>query len=347
MMIRPSILTLAALAGLALLGALFFGLAPAPVEPPSPAMNNPVEVVAPENESPREGRAVPTAWAPHIKFANITDSTPDAVTRLIGDVTVGTNGVPSEFQAGRLQAFIEALSTNDYAAAFRQLNGLQAVNATATGRELQLRLLQRWAANDLPAAVLALDQLRAEDRPEAYERLAAVWAKQDLSAAIAWTEQLPEGAERQQAALSIAYEAAFTNPREALVLAGQMPVPPEKRDLISQAASSWAAGEPELAAGWAKQIQDQPLREQVLAAIATAWADQDPAAAAQLVLDSLSQGREQENAVLGIVQRLTFKNVEAAAAWVAEFPDGALRETALAEMNRILERRQLVAAPKL
>jgi hypothetical protein len=346
-MTRRSLLKLAALAGLASLGALFFGLAPAPDEQASPGMNPPVELVAPKSGSPRAERTAESAWVPKIKFTAIPDSFRDEVAKLIADMAAETNGVPSEFQAGRLQAFVENISTNDYAAVFRRLNELQAADPTAAGQDLQLRLLQRWAEGDLPAAVLALDQLRAEDRPEACERVATAWARQNLSESIAWAQQLPEGADRQGAFLSIAYEAAFTNPREALVLAGQMTVLPEKRDLISQAASSWAADAPEIAAGWAKQIQDQPLREQVLAAIAIAWADKDPFAAAQLVIGSLSQGQAQANAVLGIVQRLAFKDVEAATAWVAQFPEGALRETALAEMNRISERRQLVAVPGL
>src|SRR4051812_19073946 len=209
-MIRPSLLKLTALAGLACVGALWFGLARAPVEP-----------VAPHSGSSRVEHRAETAWVPKIKSTANPDSSRDEVAGLVAELAAGTNGVVSESQAGRLQAFVENISTNDYAAVFRRLNEIQAAYPTAAGQDLQLRLLQRWAEGDLPAAVLALDQLRVEDRPEACERVAAAWARQNLSESIAWAQQLPEGVDRQGALLSIASEAAFTNPRETLILAGQ------------------------------------------------------------------------------------------------------------------------------
>ncbi|MDB6108479.1 MAG: hypothetical protein JWR69_229, partial [Pedosphaera sp.] len=171
-MIRPSILKLAAFAGLACLGALYFGFAPTRVEQASSRMNIPVEPVFLKSGSPAE-HTVETAWVPEIKVEASPDFSRDEAAKLIAEMAAGTNGVPSEFQAGRLQAFVENISTNDYASVFRKLNELQAADPTAAGQELQLRLLQRWAEGDLPATVLALNQLRVEDRLEAYERVGA------------------------------------------------------------------------------------------------------------------------------------------------------------------------------
>jgi hypothetical protein len=109
-------------------------------------------------------------------------------------------------------------------------------------------------------------------------------------------------------------------------------------DLVDQAVTTWAASDAKAALTWGQQLQDPALREKVVAGAAVAWADQDPYGAAKLVLDSVSDGGIEENALVGIVQRIAVRDMDSAREWVAQFPEGRLHERAEAELTRISER---------
>ena len=211
------------------------------------------------------------------------------------------------------------------------LDALSTRNQDGVLRDLELRLLRRWAENDPRSAADWVTRTAAGPlRTEAINSISIAWASQDPAAAANWARQLPAIAERQSALLQTAYEAARTAPQEALTLAAELNAGPARNDLVTHAAMQWAATEPEKAAKWAGQIQDRPLRERVLSTIAAAWGDTDPAAAARLAVDSLHPGRLQDEAVIGIVARWVQTGPEGATAWVAQFPAGQLRESALA-----------------
>jgi hypothetical protein len=69
--------------------------------------------------------------------------------------------------------------------------------------------------------------------------------------------------------------------------------------------------------------------------VATIWGETDPVAAATLVLNALPPGKEQDDAVVGIVQRWAQSAPEQVSVWVAEFPEGPLREVALENVAKL------------
>jgi hypothetical protein len=102
-------------------------------------------------------------------------------------------------------------------------------------------------------------------------------------------------------------------------------------------AAGWAKNDPEAAAAWAREKSDPELRERLVVAVATTWADEDPNRAAKFLLESVAPGQAQENAAIGILQRMALKDMAAAEEWAGRFPEGA-RERAAAELARIRER---------
>jgi hypothetical protein len=221
----------------------------------------------------------------------------------------------------------------------KELNSIQQINPTDSGRELQLRFLQRLAEHDIRAAAEALTGMRPDDRAEACERVASQWARRDFGEGIAWARQLGDSQDRESALIGIATEAVANHPAEVLALASEVPMPPDRHDIIVQAASRWATLDSREALNWARQIPDSPLRQEVVAAVAVAWADHDSKAAARLVIESLPPGVDQENALVGVVQRLAIKDMNVTKTWTAQFPPGPLRERAERELERIAERR--------
>ena len=194
---------------------------------------------------------------------------------------------------------------------------------------LRQLLLRRWAAAD-PAAAAAWAAGFADPavQLESLQQVALVWSQSNLSLAIQWAQQLPDGS-RQTVCLALAYEAARTDPQTALTLAMDLPANAARADLVAHATAQWATGDPAAAAAWAVQITDPALREQVVSAIATEWGGNDPAAAANLALNSLSTGKAQNDAIVGIVQRWAQNDPAAAAQWATAFPSGDLQSAAL------------------
>jgi hypothetical protein len=151
----------------------------------------------------------------------------------------------------------------------------------------------------------------------------------DLNAALDWVRTLPEDGNKEAVTLYLAYEAALTDPVEALEVAGSLEPTSQRDDLLVFAISQWATTDFAAAVQWADQdVMDPSLRQRLLAAVAVAAAGQDGTAAATLAATTLESGEEQNRAAIAIVQRWAQYEPEAAASWVAQFPDTPTRETA-------------------
>jgi hypothetical protein len=199
----------------------------------------------------------------------------------------------------------------------------------AASVELQQLLLRRWAAND-PWAAAGWASTFADPavRMESVQQVALVWGQTDLTQAIKWMQQLPEE-QRQSVCLALAYEAARTDPQTALTLAADLPASRANIDLITHAAAQWAVSDPAAAAQWAGQVTEVSLRNEVLSSIATEWGETDPVAAANLALKSISAGKAQDDAVIGIVQRWAQLDPQSAARWILTFPEGDFQSAAI------------------
>jgi hypothetical protein len=202
--------------------------------------------------------------------------------------------------------------------------------------EISSGLLRRLAAGD-PAAAAA----NAESLPDGAERLralndvAVVWSNLDLANATKWVDTWSNPEERTAGIITLGYEAARTESVTALNLAVDLPPSTDRDALIDHAVAQWAVNQPEQAVGWARQISDLALRDGALARIAVEWATKDPAAAATVAVTELPAGNLQNDTVVGIVQRWTQLDPDAAGRWVNEFPEGRIKETALKNISAL------------
>jgi hypothetical protein len=210
------------------------------------------------------------------------------------------------------------------------LNDLQRLGQDRLVVDFSRRLLRHWAASDGHAAAAWAEQLpKGPMRKAALSDVAIEWANAGLKDAAAWAGRLPDGAEHDSASFAVANEAVRSEPVEALRIAADLPTGPRRDDLLRRGAMEWASQDGQSAANWALQIQDAPLRDKALAAVAAAWSENDPLSAAKLALGEISQGRTQSDAVIEIVQRWAQHEPESAAAWVKQFPEGNLKQTAV------------------
>lgn len=247
--------------------------------------------------------------------------------------------VQAEDDADRREAMLAAFAGQIPAADIQQTLG-ELQNLGQGESDLSRCLLRRWAAADGRAASAWAEQLPAgSQREDALSGVAIEWADANLKDAAAWARQLPDETERQPVLLAVANEAVRGNPVEALRLAVELPGNNQRDELIRRAAMEWTSQDAAGAVTWAEQIPDETLRARVLADEAVAWSDSDPVSAATLAAEEIPAGRVQSDAVTGIVERWAQQQPEQVAAWVEQFPEGALKQTAM-EYMAMLSRSQ-------
>ncbi len=243
-------------------------------------------------------------------------------------------------RSAELQNLVSGIPVTDISMA---LDSLREETSSQLHSELRTLLIRRWVESDAPtAADWVARNLTGTQRAAALNSVATVWAGQDFPAAENWARQLPDAEERSAVMLALAYEMNRENPNAALALAAELPESQNRDEFIVQSAGSWGALASKESIEWAGQIPDESLRHRVLGAIAAAVAESDPSAAAKLAVESLPAGREQDDAIVGIVQRWVQTSPEQAAAWVAAFPEGSLRETALEALVKLWADKDLV-----
>lgn len=220
--------------------------------------------------------------------------------------------------------------------ALAALTALNLPEQPEIGRELRRDLIERWAELAPNSASDWLGRMSPGTmRTDSVKTLAQSWAKKDVAAALVWAQGLENGADRESAVVQVAYELARTDPLQALSRAVEIQSDSGREELMDYAAIQWAAKQPEEAAAWARKVEDGDLRQRLLAGIYSAWGDSDPSAAATAAVRSMEAGRDQNDAVVSIVQRWAQREPDIAATWVAAFPESELRDTAAREIVKL------------
>lgn len=235
----------------------------------------------------------------------------------------------AELRDDALEQLAESVPASDLPGA---LNGLLG-DAGKVGAELRTRLVRRWAELNPPAArQWCADLPEGPARRQALADIAIVEANRDLADAAAWVMGLPNDASGQAAKAGVAYEAARTDPIQALDLASTLPATPQRDELLVHAASQWAAANFTNAAAWALNVTDPDLRDRLVGAVAVGSAEQNPEASAMLAAQALPPGDGQDRAVVSIVQRWAVHSPQETADWVSQFPQTPAREAAVKQL---------------
>gem|GEM_PF-4662710 len=186
-----------------------------------------------------------------------------------------------------------------------------------------------------PGAGRQLRPLASKPSREELARDAVERYGQDPDKAVDWAQSLATPGERETALLAVVGELVRDRPRLALELAAELPKSTERDDTLERAMREWASLEPEAAVEWAKAVADETLRLRLLGGAALGWSQTQPVEAATLAIDELPPGRPLDDLLVGIVQRWGQREPEAAAAWVADFPEGPLKDAAEASLTAI------------
>ena len=275
---------------------------------------------------------VPGALTPSPAFASVGGHGAADSALAVRTDALRYEGDPTRREEG-IRSILDCLESEGFSAAMPRLAAL------APGPpvdQLAARIMRRWAESDIRAAAnWAASSPGGALRPASLEQVALVWAGRDPACASEWARSLRSEAERADALRLIAHEVVRTDPVAALAMAAGLPAGEPRDQLFVRAASEWAATAPENAALWARKIPDLALREKILAGVAVAWGEREPVMAATLAAKELPPGRPQSDAVVSIVQRWGQVDPQAAARWVAGFPESMLRDAALDCLSRL------------
>jgi hypothetical protein len=171
-----------------------------------------------------------------------------------------------------------------------------------------------------------------------------LWSRADPALAAVWVkEQVPEEW-RDRLLSTVAQVWAVSDPVSAVRLSETIKKPGPRTEAQVVAALSWLATDEESAAAWAAGLAPGPNRERVWRHLAVAQALSDPPRAAQWALEQLPPGREQDGAVVQILQHWGQSDAPAAAAWVEQFPESPLRTAAVENLVRMWARLEEEAA---
>jgi hypothetical protein len=159
-----------------------------------------------------------------------------------------------------------------------------------------------WTARDPAAALEWLSTLPASDRQNSgrvYYGSSDVllsafddWIRRDADQARAWAAGLPEGALRQQIQIALARSYTRDDPAAGMQIVAAMGNAADT-DTAKGLARAWADKDGQAAANWAVTQAPPALQEKILPMIVEQWGDDDE---------------------------------KAVSSWVAQFPDGELRD---------------------
>ena len=152
------------------------------------------------------------------------------------------------------------------------------------------------------------------------------WARQDLPAALAWAQSLPDQ-QRGGAYSGVLGSLATTNPEQASSLALTLEPGPARQHIVGEIASSWARNSPVEALAWTQTLSANEQADATRSALRV-WAQNEPGDTAKY-LDSLDQDIDPQ---LPVVAGAWARNAPSQAAnWVASQPDGDGRNDAIAK----------------
>jgi hypothetical protein len=234
----------------------------------------------------------------------------------------------SETQTGdretqdRLQNELLAMLTDDNAAEI-----IQALSPEELDGPFGISALFHWMKVD---PVTAANWIAS--RPDATEDQAWVVAHNLLADGIDlqnYSDQLPDTGWRQQFLADAGLEVLSKSPNEAISLAQQMNPGSAQTNLLQTVAADWISNDPNKALDWILSVNDPAMQEQLIAAGAKAYATTDPKLAAEWFVSSVKSEAVLNNTLPNIVEIWAAQDSPTAADWVAQLPEGNLKDAAL------------------
>ena len=179
-------------------------------------------------------------------------------------------------------------------------------------------------------------------REQLLRNTAHTWSAVDLQGAIAWAKGVNEDSERVVAATEIVSQVGQTDPGRAIEVSDVFGVG-RNDGTVEHIAQLWAIQNLQASLDWTEAQPPGAQRDQILARIVPVEAARSPADAANTVLQQMSPGPAQTNAIASVVREWSVRDTAAASTWIQDLPQGPLRDVASDELARTVRDRALAS----
>ncbi len=201
-------------------------------------------------------------------------------------------------------------------------------------------LLPALFRQDRQAAARVWEKMAPGDRREqGLGRLSRLWAQADFAGAVDWIGSLASIDDRKTGFENACFGVVATNPAEAVHVWDTLGYGGDEQTL-GNLVQAWATKDLSAAESWATAHGPSMQRDQAVARVGYVMADTKPTEAAAYVLREIPPGPAQTEAVISVLHRWAEHDQTGATAWVAGFPDEALRERAVGELAGITPARR-------
>lgn len=201
-------------------------------------------------------------------------------------------------------------------------------------------LFARFADQDFYAA---LDLIEAVGSPAQRARmrqiLGAGLARKDRGRALAWVSSLQDAVEREDAMAVVLGEISMTDPAAAVRLRQEASLPAGDDPVLENLTQRWAESDLHSALQWADSLPPGDQRDHVTARAAYVQAQASPEAAATLIMDRMSPGLAQEEALISVLHQWAQRDLGAAQIWVKQMTPGPVRVRAGVELAAMVKLR--------
>jgi hypothetical protein len=210
----------------------------------------------------------------------------------------------------QIQAGLKSDDSSDHLRVFNELlPALVKIDPTAAAAFAQTPGLENW-------------------RSEIMRVVAQSWGGNNPEAAIGWATQLTNSAEHDAAMSYITLQVGESDPAWAVQTLENSGAGVYNPSVLENLVQRWAEKDFAAASAWVENQPSGEARDQLVERIAFAQSLTDPAKAAETVVEQMSAGPAQNNAVLTVLNQWAGQDLPGASSWVDQFPAGELQNQA-------------------
>jgi len=128
---------------------------------------------------------------------------------------------------------------------------------------------------------------------------------------------------------------AERDPRAAVILAINTLAYETQPGLLENLTAQWATHDLQASHDWVLQQEPGEWRDGLMERVAFIGSQSNPVAAARIVTQEMTPGQIQTETAISVLHQWALRDVNAAAAWAATFPEGPLRQRAMNDIEGI------------
>lgn len=160
--------------------------------------------------------------------------------------------------------------------------------------------------------------------------VAQVWTDMNVDDAENWATQLSNPTERSMVLGYVCFEEANIDPNRAVQVLDNSEVNSVRREIIVEnLAQQWANQDLGPLYNQVDKLPPGDERESLFKSIALSQSQTNPRLAAQMIIDKMTPGPLQIDAVMYVLRPWARQDMAGAQEWVSQFPSGELRDKAM------------------